>query len=251
MPRSHSLAYLPACFLLLPACGGTAGNLENTKSALETVPLIITEVAQSTTYGGSTADKVEVFCTSASGCSSFKVCDTSGSGGACSALQTALGSGQRAVVSRGTSITTTDEVWLADSAGAELTGTRVGPFPCASGQSASRIDCSIGAFAACATPNLGSTSGACAAGDFPEAFTYSVKFTTNQHGLPESTCNRPVCQELLAAIDNAATSVDFAIYGIRAQQHIVDALVAAQNRGVAVRGVVDTEDSTCTSFGYP
>src|SRR5690349_6087033 len=139
MSRLHSLACVPAWLLLAGSgCGGSAGTFEGRRSALETLPLIVTEVAQSAAYGGSTADKVEVLCTSASGCGAFKICDTSGSGSACSAVQTALGSGQRAVVSRGTSITTTDEVWLADSAGTELSGTRVGPFPCASGQSESR-----------------------------------------------------------------------------------------------------------------
>jgi phosphatidylserine/phosphatidylglycerophosphate/cardiolipin synthase-like enzyme len=251
MSKSHSLACVPVWLLLVAGCGSSAAPLGSRTSALETVPLIITEVAQSTAYGGATADKVEVFCTSASGCGAYKVCDTSGSGGACSAVQTALGSGQRAVVSRGTSITTTDEVWLADAAGVELAGTRVGPFACAAGASEARMDCSIGAFGSCGAPNLGASSGTCAAGDFPEAFTYSVRFTTNQHGLPESTCNRPVCQELLGAVDTAESSIDFAIYGIRAQQHIIDALVAAQGRGVTVRGVVDTENSTCTTFGYP
>src|SRR6185503_678910 len=99
-------------------------------------------------------------------------------------------------------------------------------------------------------PNLGLGSGTCAAGDFPEPFIYSVKFTTNQHGRPESTCNRPMCQELLLAIDGAQTSIDFAIYGIRAQSHIINALVGAQTRGVLVRGVVDSENSDSTTFGY-
>src|SRR5262249_39724560 len=135
---------------------------------LETVPLVITEVAQSTLYGGTTADKVEVYCTAAGGCSAYKVCDTTASGASCSALQSALGAQQRAVVSRGTSITTSDQVWLADSAGIELTGTRVGPFDCANGSSQSRADCSIASFGACAAPNLGQSAGTCAPGDFPE-----------------------------------------------------------------------------------
>ena len=217
-------------------------------AALETVPLIITEVAQSTAHGGTTADKVEVFCSAAGGCASYKVCDT---GSSCSATQPALGAQQRAVVSRGSSITVTDQVWLADASGAELGGTRVGPFNCGSGLSQGRADCSIASFGACAGPTLGASAGSCAPGDFPEPFAYSVRFTTNQHGLPESTCTRPVCQELLGAINAATGSIDFAIYGIRAQQHIIDALVAAQNRGVSVRGVVDTDDAACTTFGYP
>src|SRR5262245_47494854 len=137
----RGVARIEVLFSLLPlgaslaACTGdiTGGGQERpavsvgaVRSALETVPLIITEVAQSRLYGGSTADKVAVFCTAAGGCASYKVCDTTASGGSCSALQPALGSGQRAVVSRGTSITTSDDVWLADSAGAELANTRVG-----------------------------------------------------------------------------------------------------------------------------
>ena len=229
---------------------GDLRDLATVASALETVPLIITEVAQSTSYGGSTADKVEVYCSNAAGCAAYKVCDTAASGGSCSALQPALGAQQRAVISRGTGITTSDQVWLADGTGGELGGTRVGPFNCGSGLGQARADCSIAAFGECSAPGLGASSGTCAAGDFPEAFSYSVGFTTNQHGVPESTCNRPLCQQLLAAIDAAQTSIDFAIYGIRAQPHIIDALVAAQNRGVVVRGVVDSEDASCTTFGY-
>jgi phosphatidylserine/phosphatidylglycerophosphate/cardiolipin synthase-like enzyme len=214
------------------------------------VPLIVSEVAQATNYAGVTADKVEVYCRSQSGCSAFRVCDSAGSGASCSALQPAP-DGARAVVSRGASITTSDEVWLADSSGAELPGTRVGPFACDAGQSASRADCSIAGFGACGAPNLGVSSGTCAPGDFPESFVASVRFTQNQHGLPESTCNRALCQELLGAINAATSSIDFAIYGIRSQPAIIEALANAQARGVVVRGVVDTQNSTGASFGYP
>jgi phosphatidylserine/phosphatidylglycerophosphate/cardiolipin synthase-like enzyme len=245
---------LGTCWLLsLCGCGSGALDAEHgalTREALG-APLVVSEVAQATFHAGSTADKVEVFCGSASSCAGFKVCDTAASGAACSALQSALAAGQRAVVSRGTSITTTDEVWLADASGVELPGTRVGPFPCASGNSRARLDCSLAGFGACGAPGLGTSAGACDPEDFPEDFAYEVLFTTNQHGAPESTCNRPVCQDLVALIDAATTSVDFSIYGVRAQDHVIDALVAAQGRGVAVRGTVDTEDSACTSFAYP
>ena len=80
---------------------------------------------------------------------------------------------------------------------------------------------------------------------------YSVDFTTNQHGRPESTCGRPVCQRLLSKIARAVRTIDFAVYGIRSQKHVIDALVAAERRGVRVRGVVDTEDAGCTAFAYP
>jgi phosphatidylserine/phosphatidylglycerophosphate/cardiolipin synthase-like enzyme len=217
---------------------------------LDSVALVITEVAQSTSYGGSTADKLEVLCTHPSGCAGYKVCDTASGGSACSALQPALGAQQRAVISRGTNITTTDEVWLTDSNGVEISGTRVGPFACTSGLSQARPDCSTAPFSACGTPDLGSTAGACGP-ETLEPFQYSVRFTTNQHGTPESTCNRPVCQELLSAINEAQSTINFAIYGIRDQDHIIDALADAENRGVVVRGVVDSENADCTAFGYP
>jgi phosphatidylserine/phosphatidylglycerophosphate/cardiolipin synthase-like enzyme len=253
---------LPSCLLLggqalvIAACGTIAipssgePDVSELRAALETATLLVTEVAQSSAYGGSSADKVEVYCATAAGCAPFRVCDTAPGGGSCSALQGALPAQARIVVSRGTSVVATDEVWLASAVGAELPGTRVGPFECLAGTSRARADCSISGFAECSAPSLGTSSGTCTAGDFPEAFTYSVRFTTNQHGLPESTCTRPLCRELLSAIDNATTSIDFAIYGVRAQQDIIDALVAAQGRGVVVRGVVDTEDASCTAFGY-
>lgn len=237
--------------MVLSACGPSFERSPTHTATLESVPLIVTEVAQSTPFGSSTADKVEVYCANAAGCTAFKVCDSAGSGASCSALQPALASGARSVVSRGSSITTSDQVWLADAAGVELPGTRVGPFGCDSGASQSRADCSIAVFGACGVPTLGASSGSCAAGDFPEPFTASVLFTQNQHGAPESSCNRPVCQGLLQAIDAAETSIDFAIYGMRAQPAILNALVQAQGRGVTVRGVVDTENSTGMSFGYP
>jgi phosphatidylserine/phosphatidylglycerophosphate/cardiolipin synthase-like enzyme len=232
------------------AATGSSG-LAGHAAALESAPLIVTEVAQSTLHTGTTADKVEVYCASPTGCPAFRVCDATGTGSAsCSALQDALAAYARIVVSRGTGIAATDQVWLADSAGVAWESTRVGPFACAAGQSQTRADCSAVAFAACAAPNLGASSGTCAPGAFPEAFAYDVRFTTNQHGRPESTCTRPVCQQLLAAIHAAQSSIDFAIYGIRAQQDIIDALIAAQDRGVTVRGVVDSEDASCTAFGY-
>lgn len=211
----------------------------------------MTEVAQSTAFGGVTADKVEVYCAAPTGCIAFKVCDSAAAQSSCSALQPALAAGGRAVVSRGSSITTNDDVFLADASGAELPGTRVGPFACGPGLSQSRADCAAASFSTCAAPTLGASAGACAPGDFAEPFRASVLFAQNQHGLPEPTCNRPLCQQLLHAIDAAETSIDFAIYGVRAQPDIVNALVSAQGRGVVVRGVVDTINSTGASFGYP
>src|SRR5207253_2942376 len=84
----------------LPDCGPDDAAPEaeaSVRLGLDAVPLVITEVAQSTAYGGTTADKVEVYCTSASGCAAFKVCDSAASGGSCSATQPALSALQRAV----------------------------------------------------------------------------------------------------------------------------------------------------------
>src|SRR5262249_12488008 len=42
-------------------------------------------------------------------------------------------------------------------------------------------------------------------------FSYSVQFATNQHGHPESSCERPICRELRNAIAAARSSIDFAV----------------------------------------
>jgi phosphatidylserine/phosphatidylglycerophosphate/cardiolipin synthase-like enzyme len=55
---------------------------------------------------------------------------------------------------------------------------------------------------------------------------------------------------LTTLIRGARGSVDFAIYGIRNQNAVIDALVEAQVRGVRVRGVVDTEGERCDKFSY-
>ncbi len=238
------------CVAML-SCSSNREAVRVAKAELETVPAIITEVAQATNYGDSIADKVEVYCSSANGCGAFRVCDTAPSGTSCSAIQPAMAAQRRVVVSRGTSITAADQVWLADDTGLERGGTRVGPFDCVTGTSQSRIDCSIGVFSVCATPSLGLSAGACSAGDFPESFTFDVQFTRNQHGLPEPSCNRLVCQTLIGALEAAQFSIDFALYGVRSQPQIINALTAAQQRGVTVRGVVDSEDANCTAFGYP
>lgn len=84
----------------------------------------------------------------------------------------------------------------------------------------------------------------------PAQSAVEVLFTHNQHGHPETTCERPLCQRLVAAIRGAQHSVDFAVYGVRGQNAVIDALAEAQVRGVRVRGVVDTEGSACDDFEY-
>lgn len=56
---------------------------------------------------------------------------------------------------------------------------------------------------------------------------------------PSESCEAALCSSLLALIEGAERSIDFAIYGIRGQPAIFDALVAAKKRGVTVRGVID------------
>jgi phosphatidylserine/phosphatidylglycerophosphate/cardiolipin synthase-like enzyme len=239
-----------ALLLSAAACLVRSEPVDVHRAALLLPELFISEVAQDASYGGSSADKVEVFCSAANGCDAYKICDSAPSGTSCSALQPALAAGARAVVSRGTSITISDQVWLSDAGGNELSGTRVGPFACAAAQSQARNDCANASFGACAAPSLGAGSGSCAASG-TSTFAYGIAFTSNQHGQPETTCTRPACLQLLAAIDEALTSIDFAVYGVRGQPAIISALVAAQARGVRVRGVVDTENADCTAFGYP
>ena len=102
--------------------------------------------------------------------------------------------------------------------------------------------------APCAAPSLGQGQGGCA--PQPEHASIEVLFARNQGGRPESSCDRPLCQRLVAAIAGAQSSVDFAIYGVRNQNAVIDALVEAQVRGVRVRGVVDTEGDACDHFEY-
>jgi hypothetical protein len=248
----RTLRWLVSIALLLgaPACMLHSEPVDAHRAALVSPGLFISEVGQNASYGGSSADKVEVYCSAAAGCSGYKVCDTAPSGSACSALQSALATGARAVVSRGSSITSSDEVWLTDGAGSELAGTRVGPFACGDAQSQARNDCASASFGACAAPGLGASSGACQPSG-AGSLSYGLGFTLNQHGQPETTCTRPICLQLLAAIEAAVSSIDFAVYGVRGQPAIISALVAAQTRGVRVRGVVDTENSDCSEFGYP
>lgn len=56
---------------------------------------------------------------------------------------------------------------------------------------------------------------------------------------PADRCEAEICTSLAELIDSAEESVDFAIYGARNQTAILDALLAAESRGVRVRGVVD------------
>ncbi len=56
---------------------------------------------------------------------------------------------------------------------------------------------------------------------------------------PSSNCKSTACIALKNEINNAKTSIDFAIYGINNQKEIFNALVNAQKRGVKIRWVFD------------
>ena len=58
---------------------------------------------------------------------------------------------------------------------------------------------------------------------------------------PSSECNEDICYSLLELIDNSNSSIEFAIYGVRGQPEILDALKSAKDRGVEIRGVLDKD----------
>jgi phosphatidylserine/phosphatidylglycerophosphate/cardiolipin synthase-like enzyme len=84
----------------------------------------------------------------------------------------------------------------------------------------------------------------------PKSFVFDLTFTTNQQGSPEATCTRLACKNLVREIEGSERTIEFAVYGIRGQDHVIRALAAAERRGVNVRGVVDALDSDCTRFEY-
>ena len=58
---------------------------------------------------------------------------------------------------------------------------------------------------------------------------------------PSSECNEDICYSLLELIDNSNSSIEFAIYGVRGQPKILNALKSAKDRGVEIRGVLDKD----------
>jgi phosphatidylserine/phosphatidylglycerophosphate/cardiolipin synthase-like enzyme len=56
---------------------------------------------------------------------------------------------------------------------------------------------------------------------------------------PVNICSTDICKSLTQIINSSKESIDFAIYGLRGQGEILDALVSAKNRGVIVRGLID------------
>lgn len=92
-----------------------------------------------------------------------------------------------------------------------------------------------------AIPALGTSSGCKAApADTPAPIELFVHDPVLQAG-PDSRCVIALCRSLLDAIRASRRTIDFAIYGLRNQPELFDALVAAQARGVRIRGVVDAD----------
>ncbi len=65
---------------------------------------------------------------------------------------------------------------------------------------------------------------------------------------PSNTCKTAACRAILTNIGNAQKSIDFALYGFEGQNEILKALIEAKNRGVKIRGVVDSKADN--SFVY-
>ena len=76
---------------------------------------------------------------------------------------------------------------------------------------------------------------------------FHLYFTDNLNTVMPDYGPKTMANALIDAIDNATTSIDFAVYGFNGSEEIIAALIAAKNRSVTIRGVVDSYDSG----GYP
>ena len=71
-----------------------------------------------------------------------------------------------------------------------------------------------------------------------------IKVITNSpltHLTPNKSCESEICLELINLIEDAEDTIDFAVYGLRGQDEVLNALINAQKRGVKVRGVIDKD----------
>lgn len=59
--------------------------------------------------------------------------------------------------------------------------------------------------------------------------------------LPSALTNTSFGKELLALIDDAKEEISFAIYGLREQDTVLEALLRAQKKGVSIKAVVDSD----------
>lgn len=56
---------------------------------------------------------------------------------------------------------------------------------------------------------------------------------------PSEACDVDLCRSLVTLLSRAEKTIDFAIYGLRGQPDVLEALKAAKARGVQIRGAVD------------
>ncbi len=63
----------------------------------------------------------------------------------------------------------------------------------------------------------------------------------NAFNRPSNSCKTLACRTILDTINHAQSSIDFALYGFEGQDDILEALINAKNRGVLIRGVVDSK----------
>ena len=78
----------------------------------------------------------------------------------------------------------------------------------------------------------------------PLSHASSLKLITNSPLTkikPEDKCDSDICKSLLELIKDANRTIDFAIYGMRNQTQILNALNNAKKRGVTIRGIVDMD----------
>lgn len=66
-----------------------------------------------------------------------------------------------------------------------------------------------------------------------------IVFEPTGRPAPLDRCDTRLCSSLLDLIEGAQETIDFAVYGLRNQHEIFDALMRAKKRGVRIRGVVD------------
>lgn len=59
---------------------------------------------------------------------------------------------------------------------------------------------------------------------------------------PKNECKNKTCKGLLNLINSSTKSIDFALYGFEEQDEILNALIQAKERGVAIRGIVDKDE---------
>lgn len=58
---------------------------------------------------------------------------------------------------------------------------------------------------------------------------------------PSNSCVEEICTSLIELINDSQLSINFAIYGLRGQSDILNALIDAEKRGVSIRGIVDKD----------